>query len=160
MPWHRRKFLRITLGSVAAAVSGGPSWSAPVINVVTRTLTVVHGPVSGALIARRGGTMALYGDSRDVPSLTKMVLFSHHRPDVVWAGRMMVRRGAQAVAPESEKDLFTAPTEFWDTYNTNRFHDYGCESSRVLQTSWVLPASFPPDNPIVVPCSSPKKAWS
>jgi glyoxylase-like metal-dependent hydrolase (beta-lactamase superfamily II) len=36
------------------------------------------------------------------------------------------------VAPEAEKELFTGASAFWDNYRTARFHDYVCQSSRVL----------------------------
>ena len=61
-----------------------------------------------------------------------MVLFTHHRRDVVWAGRQMVAQGAAGVAPEAEKNLFTNVADFWEQYRTKRFHDYANQSSRIL----------------------------
>jgi glyoxylase-like metal-dependent hydrolase (beta-lactamase superfamily II) len=44
----------------------------------------------------------------------------------------MVRRGAQSVAPEAEKELFTGVAGFWGKYWTRRFHEYTCQCSRIL----------------------------
>jgi glyoxylase-like metal-dependent hydrolase (beta-lactamase superfamily II) len=60
------------------------------------------------------------------------VLFTHHRRDAVWAGEPLVRKGAQAVAPEAERDLFENVDQFWTRYQTERFHDYANQSSRIL----------------------------
>jgi glyoxylase-like metal-dependent hydrolase (beta-lactamase superfamily II) len=50
----------------------------------------------------------------------------------VWAGRELVARGAQAIAPEAEKQYFAGVAEFWEGYRTRRFHDYANQSSRIL----------------------------
>ena len=44
----------------------------------------------------------------------------------------MVEHGAEAVAPEAEKALFTEVGQFWERYRTARFHDYANQSSRIL----------------------------
>jgi glyoxylase-like metal-dependent hydrolase (beta-lactamase superfamily II) len=88
--------------------------------------------VNGVLVERKGGTIAIYGDPRPVPAKAKMVMFTHHRRDVAWAGRELVRNGAAGVAPEAEKNLFTGVAGFWDEYRTKRFHDYANQSSRIL----------------------------
>ncbi|MBZ5564904.1 MAG: MBL fold metallo-hydrolase [Acidobacteriia bacterium] len=130
--------MRITLGTVAAAFSENRLGGASAIEQITPSIAVVHGPVNGVLIARPGATLAVYGDPRDVPAVAKMVLFTHHRRDVVWAGRGMVRQGAMAVAPEAEKDLFTGVAGFWNQYQTARFHDYANQSSRILAEPMAL----------------------
>ena len=43
-----------------------------------------------------------------------------------------------AVAPESEKELFTAVGDYWNRYRTARFHDYVNQSSRILAESLPL----------------------
>jgi glyoxylase-like metal-dependent hydrolase (beta-lactamase superfamily II) len=102
------------------------------VEKVTASVSVVRGPVNGVLIRRNGETLAVYGDPRPAPARAKMVLFTHHRRDVVWAGRQMVLSGAAGVAPEAEKNLFTGVAEFWEQYRTKRFHDYANQSSRIL----------------------------
>ena len=99
---------------------------------VTPSVSVVRGAVNGVLIQRGGETLAVYGDPRPDPAKASEVLFTHHRRDVAWAGRLMVQRGAIAVGPDAEKDLFNDPAQFWERYRTARFHDYADQSSRIL----------------------------
>jgi glyoxylase-like metal-dependent hydrolase (beta-lactamase superfamily II) len=102
------------------------------VEKITAGVSVVRGPVNGVLIERNGETLAIYGDPRPDPGKARQVLFTHHRRDVVWAGRLLVERGAAAVAPEAEKALFTDVAQFWDRYGTAHFHDYANQSSRIL----------------------------
>jgi len=106
--------------------------AAPAVETIGPGVSFVSGPVNGVLIERPGGVVAVYGDPRPKPSPARMVLFTHHRRDVVWAGRTVVRQGAQAVAPEAEKALFSGVPDFWSRYRTARFHDYANQSSRIL----------------------------
>ena len=132
MGFERRDFLRITLGSAAAALSENSARGSSAVEPIAPGVSVVHGPVNGVLIDKQGETLAIYGDPREAPATIKTVLFTHHRRDVAWAGRELVRRGAQAVAPEAEKELFTGVAAFWDQYRSKRFHDYANQSSRIL----------------------------
>lgn len=102
------------------------------IEKITADVRIVRGPVNGVLIERGGETLAIYGDPRPKPANVRQVLFTHHRRDVVWAGRRILERGAAAVAPEAEKTLFTDVAEFWNRYREARFHDYENQSSRIL----------------------------
>ena len=102
------------------------------VEKITAAVTVVRGPVNGVLIQRNGDTLAVYGDPRPKIVKANQVLFTHHRRDVVWAGRRLVEHGAKAVAPEAEKALFTEVGPFWERYRTARFHDYANQSSRIL----------------------------
>jgi len=99
---------------------------------LTASVSVVRGPVNGVLIQRSGQTLAIYGDPRPNPPAVRQVLFTHHRRDVVWAGQPLVKRGAEAVAPEAERALFADVGQFWEHYSTARFHDYANQSSRIL----------------------------
>jgi glyoxylase-like metal-dependent hydrolase (beta-lactamase superfamily II) len=102
------------------------------VEKITASVSVVRGPVNGVLIQRNGDTLAIYGDPRPKPVKANQILFTHHRRDVVWAGRRLVEQGAKAVAPEAEKVLFTGVEPFWEHYKTARFHDYANQSSRIL----------------------------
>ncbi len=94
-------------------------------------VTAIPGAVNGVVIEREGKRLAVYGDpSGEAPACEK-VLFTGHRRDVVWAGRNLVERGAEAVAPEREKELFTGAAAFWKAHQTRRFHDYAQYSSKV-----------------------------
>ena len=116
---------------IAAALAPLVAKQLPIENVGA-SVSVVRGPVNGVLIQRNGAVLAIYGDPRSQPGNAQQVLFTHHRRDVVWAGRQLVDRGAEAVAPEAEKALFTSVDDFWTRYRTARFHDYENQSSRVL----------------------------
>ncbi|HKW98371.1 MAG TPA: hypothetical protein VJN43_11615 [Bryobacteraceae bacterium] len=126
MPWRTLAALGAALPFLLNAASSFP------IEKITASVSVVRGPVNGVLIERNHQVLAIYGDPRDQPASARMVLFTHHRRDVAWAGRLLVERGAEAVAPEAEKNLFTGVKQFWLHYRTSRFHDYANQSSRVL----------------------------
>jgi glyoxylase-like metal-dependent hydrolase (beta-lactamase superfamily II) len=117
---------------LAAASLASLTAQTPPIEKLTSSVSVVRGAVNGVLIQRNGETLAIYGDPRDNPAKARQVLFTHHRRDVAWAGRLLVERGAEAVAPEAEKAQFTNVAQFWDKYRTARFHDYVNQSSRIL----------------------------
>jgi glyoxylase-like metal-dependent hydrolase (beta-lactamase superfamily II) len=102
------------------------------VEKITASVSVVRGPVNGVLIQRNGEALAIYGDPRPKPGKAQQVLFTHHRRDVVWAGRRLVEQGAEAVAPDAEKALFTDVGRFWERYRTARFHDYANQSNRIL----------------------------
>jgi glyoxylase-like metal-dependent hydrolase (beta-lactamase superfamily II) len=93
-------------------------------------LTVVSGPVNGALIERGGKLLAIYGDPSGRNS-AEMVLLTHARRDAVWAARDLVGRGARVVAPEKETGALTDPGKFWEDFKHKRFHDYSQQSSKM-----------------------------
>ena len=131
--------LRVTLRGCLGCLVLSSSLSSPArsaettgLEVVARGLTVVHGAVNGALIERSGKLLAVYGDPRDHPRPVEMVLFTHHRRDVVWAGCPLVRSGARAVVPEAEIALFSGVQTFWSAFHRERFHDYAQRTTKVL----------------------------
>ena len=126
MTWKAVLLLAAALPLAGVAGRGFPT------ETLTPGVSVVRGPVNGVLIRRHGETLAIYGDPSPNPVQARLVLFTHHRRDVVWAGRRMVERGAQAIAPDAEKSLFTGVEQFWDHYRVTRFHDYANQSSRIL----------------------------
>jgi glyoxylase-like metal-dependent hydrolase (beta-lactamase superfamily II) len=94
-------------------------------------LILVPGTANGAVLDRDGKSLAFYGDPRAAPAKAEMVLFTHARRDVTWAGRPLVAAGAKAVVPEKEADLFRRPETFWAALREKRFHDYDQQSTRV-----------------------------
>src|SRR5882762_7650012 len=117
--------------AAAVLIASAAAQSYPVEKIAAG-VTVVRGPSNGVLIQRNGDTLAIYGDPRPKPVKAGQVLFTHHRRDVVWAGRRLVEQGSKAVAPEAEKALFADIGPFWERYKTARFHDYANQSSRIL----------------------------
>jgi hypothetical protein len=53
------------------------------IEKISANVSVVRGPVNGALIHRQGAVLAIYGDPRPDLVRAQRVLFTHHRRDVV-----------------------------------------------------------------------------
>ncbi|MBM4093386.1 MAG: MBL fold metallo-hydrolase, partial [Planctomycetes bacterium] len=102
------------------------------MEMVGTSIRVLRGAVNGALLERNGKTLAVYGDPREQPTAAHMVLFTHHRRDVVWAGRTLVAAGAKAVVPADESELFTNVDVFWAGFAQQRFHDYTHKCTKVL----------------------------
>lgn len=90
------------------------------------------GPVNGLLIGQR---ILVYGDSGSRVQSASHVLFTHARRDVAWAGVRLVGRGAAAIVPEKERELFEDPAAFWKSYETARFHDYSQINTKVLRAA-------------------------
>jgi len=92
---------------------------------------LLPGPVNGVCIERNGHTLVIYGDPSGTLQQADMVLFTHSRRDVVWAGRDLVQRGAKAIVPAAEAAAFAGPEEFWNTFARGRFHDYRQQTTKV-----------------------------
>ncbi len=102
------------------------------METISESLRVYHGPINGAVLERNGKTLAVYGYPAMEPIPVDMVLFTHHRRDVVWAGRALVENGAKAVVPAKEISLFTSVHDFWNAFATKRFHDYAQQTTKIL----------------------------
>jgi glyoxylase-like metal-dependent hydrolase (beta-lactamase superfamily II) len=124
--------LLLLLGSFWIANGFG---AAPVVENVGNNLTVVHGAVNGALLQKQGKVLAFYGDPRAHPDAADMVLFTHHRRDVVWAGRALVEQGAKAVVPAQESNLFDQVESYWSKFQQARIHDYAQQTTKILRES-------------------------
>lgn len=129
---RRRKRTLVFLAFFTLVPLPGDSATRPAVRKITPHGSVVQGPVNGVLVERGGKLLAIYGDPRENPPKVERVLFTHHRRDVVWAGRTLVERGAQAIVPAQEKQFFTDVTQFWDRFRIGRFHDYAQQTSKVL----------------------------
>jgi glyoxylase-like metal-dependent hydrolase (beta-lactamase superfamily II) len=91
----------------------------------------ISGAVNGVVIEKNGKNLVVYGDPNDEIENAEMVLFTHFRRDVVWAGRNLVERGALAIVPEKEKAYFTNGDSIWANFASTRFHDYYCQTTKV-----------------------------
>lgn len=100
-----------------------------------REIRFFPGPVNGAAITRGGANLVFYGDSNGELASAEKVLFTHHRRDVVQAGRALVEGGARVVAPVTESAWFDGAEQFWEQFRTERFHDYAQQSTKVLTTA-------------------------
>ncbi len=97
---------------------------------ISPNLELIRGDINGAVIKSGKNRLVVYGDPSDVLSQADMVLFTHARRDVIWAGKNLVMKGAKAIVPFSESDLFTRVDSFWNVFTGSRFHDYNQQSTK------------------------------
>lgn len=88
--------------------------------------------VNGVFIEDTGRTLVIYGDPSGCVEKADMVLFTHSRRDVVWAGRKLVEGGAESIVPRAEADNFTKVNDFWLSFVNRRFHDSEQQTTKIL----------------------------
>ncbi len=98
-------------------------------------VSLIAGPVNGVVVEKGDARLVVYGDPAGKIKKAEMVLFTHSRRDVVWAGRKLVENGVTAVAPDADVDKFTNVEQFWDEFTTRRFHDYAQQGTKILTKS-------------------------
>jgi len=98
-------------------------------------VSLISGSVNGVDIEKDNAHLVIYGDPSGEIKNADMVLFTHSRRDVVWAGREHVENGATAVVPESDAEKFNNVERFWDDFTTRRFHDYTQQGTKILTKS-------------------------
>ncbi|MHC4105379.1 MAG: MBL fold metallo-hydrolase, partial [Planctomycetota bacterium] len=98
-------------------------------------VSLIAGPVNGVVIEKDNVHLVIYGDPSGKIKKADMVLFTHSRRDVVWAGRELVENGATAVVPDSDVEKFNKVDQFWNDFTTRRFHDYAQQGSKILTKS-------------------------
>ncbi len=94
-------------------------------------LSLLSGPVNGALIERGGRVLAVYGDPSGARPTPATVLLTTARRDATWAARDWARRGAELVAPEREAEFLRQPGTFWASAGEKRFHDYAQQTTKI-----------------------------
>jgi len=133
--WNRHKQGRLVLLIVSVLAGAfAPPCDAGAGDQQGTLLSVVPGPVNGASIERNGHRLVIYGDPQQRWKTADMVLFTHSRRDVVWAGRGLIQNGAQCIAPAAEAERFADVEKFWTELWDKRFHDYGQQSTKVPTT--------------------------
>jgi len=121
----------LALVFVASACVGT---QAETVHSLSPSVSVAPGPVNGVLVKRDGRTLVVYGDPAGIAQQADMVLFTHSRRDVTWAGRGLVERGAKSIVPAAEAPAFANAINFWKTFITARFHDYHQQTTKVPVT--------------------------
>jgi glyoxylase-like metal-dependent hydrolase (beta-lactamase superfamily II) len=99
---------------------------------ISPSVTVRAGAINGVFIERDGRTLVVYGDPHEERKRADLVLFTHFRRDVVWAGRSLVERGSLAIVPAEEKPYFVKGDSIWSNYTKARFHDYSNQTSKIV----------------------------
>ena len=94
-------------------------------------VSLIPGPVNGVSIEKDNARLVVYGDPSGKIEDAEMVLFTHSRRDVVWAGRKLVGKGTKAVVPEGDVGNFTNVEQFWNEFKTRRFHDYAQQGTKI-----------------------------
>ncbi len=99
---------------------------------LSASVSLSPGAINGICIERDGHRLVVYGDPQESWKTADLVLFTHGRRDVVWAGRALAEAGARSVAPAREVDQFAKVEDFWTSFWDKRFHDYAQQSTRIL----------------------------
>jgi glyoxylase-like metal-dependent hydrolase (beta-lactamase superfamily II) len=120
-----------TVAQVLIWSLAGLAYGQPTVRL-SEHVSLVQGPVNGVTIEKDNGRLVVYGDPTGQISKAEMVLFTHSRRDVVWAGRKLVENGATAVVPETDVEMFTNVEQFWKDFTTHRFHDYAQQGTKIL----------------------------
>jgi glyoxylase-like metal-dependent hydrolase (beta-lactamase superfamily II) len=94
-------------------------------------VSVSQNAINGVFIERDGRVLVIYGDPDKHLQRADMVLFTHSRRDVVWAGRELVENGAESVIPSEEAQNFSRAKDFWTSFAQSRFHDYGQQTTKI-----------------------------
>ncbi|HEY5916244.1 MAG TPA: hypothetical protein VIU13_02545, partial [Chryseolinea sp.] len=98
---------------------------------ISPSVSIRPGAINGIFIERNGRTLAVYGDPGNEIKKADMVLFTHFRRDVVWAGKTLVERGSHAVVPAKEKSYFVKGDSIWANLSKARFHDYANQTTKI-----------------------------
>ncbi len=98
-------------------------------------VSLIPGSINGVVIEKDDAQLVIYGDPSGKIKKADMVLFTHSRRDVVWAGRELVGNGATAVVPESDVERFNNVEQFWNDFTISRFHDYTQQGTKILTKS-------------------------
>ena len=108
--------------------------NAAIVSNLSPHVKVYQGAVNGVFIEKNGQKLVVYGDPAKSLQKADMVLFTHSRRDVVWAGVELVEKGAESVVPLQEADNFLKVDELWTSFATRRFHDYEQQGTKILTT--------------------------
>ncbi len=97
---------------------------------ISRSITLHSGAVNGVIVEKNGKKLVIYGDPWYDIKKSDMILFTHFRRDVVWAGQELVNNGSYSVAPEKEMLYFAKSDSIWADYSLARYHDYYCQTTK------------------------------
>ena len=76
-------------------------------------------------------TLVVYGDPNDEIKKADMVLFTHFRRDVIWAGRDLVENGSHAVVPAEQREYFTKGDSIWTEIARKQFHEHTNRTTKI-----------------------------
>jgi glyoxylase-like metal-dependent hydrolase (beta-lactamase superfamily II) len=117
--------LFIVLGLTCSCVSADRIQLSPHV-------TLIQDAVNGVVIEKDDHKLIIYGDPTTRIQKADIVLFTHHRRDIVWAGRSLAEKDVEVIAPAAEIEKFTKVTEFWSDFTQKRFHDYQQQGTKII----------------------------
>jgi glyoxylase-like metal-dependent hydrolase (beta-lactamase superfamily II) len=129
----------LEIAVLAAACAGAAE------EALSPSVILSPGAINGICIERNGHRLIVYGDPQACWKTADMVLFTHSRREVAWAGRALVEAGAQSVVPAAEAEQFSRVEEFWTGFWDKRFHDYAQQSTRIVTTPLRVDRTVRPD---------------
>ena len=121
---HSKKLIGIILFSVFLLPS---TYS----QKISKSVRVSAGAVNGVLIEKNGKKLVVYGDPDNELKKADLILFTHFRRDVIWAGRNLVAKGSPAVVPAGEKSYFISGDSIWSQFTRTRFHDFNNQTTKI-----------------------------
>jgi len=92
---------------------------------------VTAGAINGVFIERNGKTLVVYGDPKNEIKKADMILFTHFRRDVIWAGRKLVQNGTPAVAPAAQKVFFSEVDSVWAKIAGAQFREHTNHTTKI-----------------------------
>ncbi len=95
------------------------------------SVTLCQNSTNGVFIKQNGHILVINGDPGVNLEKADMVLFTHNRRDVIWAGQELVDRGAEAVVPVKEAESFSKAEDFWRSFIKARFGDYHQQTTKI-----------------------------
>src|SRR5579884_2779826 len=115
----RRTFLQALSVLPATYVRNTPQvQSRPQMTEVQSGLKIFHGSVNTILLERNGKKLLIDSGEMAAPpggGVADWALFTHHHRDQASAAWQLSTAGSKIGVPSSEKDLFDAVQEFWET---------------------------------------------
>jgi glyoxylase-like metal-dependent hydrolase (beta-lactamase superfamily II) len=130
-----RNMISALVAILTVLALAGKSYCAEAVRL-SEHVSLITGPVNGVVVEKDNARLVVYGDPAGKIQQAEMVLFTHSRRDVVWAGQMLVENGATAVVPEADVDNFTKVEQFWNEFVTRRFHDYAQQGTKMPTKSF------------------------
>ncbi len=116
-------------------IAGAGLCAGAVDETLSPSVTVSRGAINGVCVERDGHRLIIYGDPLERWKTADLVLFTHSRRDIVWAGRTLLESGAKPIVPANGVPQFSQVEEFWTSFWDKRYHDYAQQSTRILTTS-------------------------
>ena len=129
-----RNLIAAIIAVLSILFSAGVSSGEPAIQLSDH-VSFIPGPVNCVSIEKDNARLIIYGGPAGKIENAELVLFTHSRRDVVWAGLGLVERGAKAVVPDGDVGNFTNVEKFWSEFTTRRFHDYAQQGTKILTES-------------------------